>query len=94
MEHRYDPKKFFLETCNCDDWCEKEKLFGTTRKADKEESCEKTKFDEKPTDLPPTLPLASGEEEVKKGKRLKISHPKKLIIKLLILLTQTKAGNI
>ena len=25
IEHKYDPKKFFLETCNYDDWSETEK---------------------------------------------------------------------
>ena len=94
IEHKYDPKKFFFETCNYDDWSETEKSFDTTRKRDNEESCDKTKIDEKSTDLPPIWPLAGGEEEVKEGKGLKISTPNKLITKLSILLAQTKAGNI
>ena len=39
------------------------------------------------------LPLEGDEEEVKKGKRLKILTPNKLLIRISVLLAQIKAGN-
>ena len=43
-------------------------------------------------DLSDNTPLES-EEEVKEGKALKILIPNKLIIRILVLLAQIKAGN-
>ena len=39
------------------------------------------------------MPPLEGDEEVKKGKRLKIPTPNKLLTRLPILLAQIKAGN-
>ena len=54
-----------------------------------EESTDK----EESEDLPPMPPLEGDEEELKEGKGLKILNPNKLLIRLPILLAQTKAAN-
>ena len=60
MEHRYKPKKLFLEAYNYDDWFENEKSTDTTsRKSDKEEPVDLS-------NIPP--PPLEGDEEVKEGK--------------------------
>ena len=43
--------------------------------------------------LPPMPPLEGDEEEITKGKELKIRSPNKLLTRLSILLAKTTAGN-
>ena len=82
MDNKYVSIKLLFETYNCDVWFENEDSAGTTRKGDKKESVDLS-------DMPPP----EGDEERKEGKGLKVLTPNSLLIKLLILLGQLKAGN-
>ena len=79
MGNNYDPFSLLLETHNCD------ALF------ENEESADTTKSGEESTNLPPMLALESDEEELKKGSRLKLLTPNKILTRLLI--RTIKAGN-
>ena len=79
LDSKYDPTSLFLETYNYDIWLEE--LADTTKGGE-----------EKSADLQPISPLEGDGKEVKEGKELKILIPKKLFIRLLVLLSQMKAG--
>ena len=69
MGNKYDPINLFLETHTYDNWFgNKESDDTASRKSDKEES----------VDLADMSPLEDDEEEVKRGKELKILTPNKL----------------
>ena len=70
---------FLVDTHNYDNWYENKESAHPTRKSDKEEP-----------DIPP---WECDEEEVKKGKGLKILTSSKLLTRLLLLVVQIKAGN-
>ena len=77
MGSKYDPINFFLETYNYHVWFKNEKSTDIRTKRT----------------LPPMSALEDDKEEVKEGKRLKILTPNKLLIRLLVLLVQLKAGH-
>ena len=81
IKNKCDSKKLFLEAYNYDAW------YGN------KDSSDKTKTDEKSTDLPP-IPTLEGDEEVKEQKELKVLTSNKLLTKILISFTQRKSRNI
>ena len=81
MEHKYDPDKLFLQTCNYDVWFKNEESSDKEELTDKEES----------TDLP-TISALEG-DEVKEGKKIKNLTRNDVLTRLPMLLAQIKAGN-
>ena len=76
LDDKYDPINLFLETYNYNIWFENEKeSIDKEEWIDKEESIDKAES----TDVPPMPPLEGDEEEVRKGKGIKILTPNKLL---------------
>ena len=85
MNHKFKPKKLFIERYSYNDWYENVELPDKEKSSDNEELSDK----EESVDLSDMLPL----EEVKEQKELIILTLNKLLTRLSKLLAQTEAGN-